>query len=110
MPPCAAIECARRGLSWKQKAFTLYPNSASEAAADAPAKPVPTTITSYLRLLAGLTSFKLNLCLLHFSANGPAGIFASKLIVFLLEPRIKSQESRLILLFYLWYTFLFVTY
>ncbi|TAE42189.1 MAG: hypothetical protein EAY66_00985, partial [Sphingobacteriales bacterium] len=38
-------------------------------------KPVPTTIISYLRLLAGFTSFKSNLCLLHFSAKGPAGIF-----------------------------------
>ena len=35
--------------------------SAMDAAADAPAKPVPTTITLYLRLLAGLTSLEVNL-------------------------------------------------
>src|SRR6266511_1756789 len=34
MPPCAAMLCARRGLSWKQKHLTLYPSSASVAAAE----------------------------------------------------------------------------
>src|SRR2546427_3532288 len=42
MPPWAAIECARRAESWKQKQETLYPSSASDAAADAPASPEPT--------------------------------------------------------------------
>ena len=57
IPPCAAIECARRGLSWIQKLSTLNPISASEAAAEAPASPVPTTMMSRRRLLAGFTSF-----------------------------------------------------
>jgi hypothetical protein len=39
----------------KAKAFTLYPNSANVAAAEPPASPVPTTIISKLRLLAGFT-------------------------------------------------------
>src|SRR3989338_1846357 len=67
---------ARRGLSWKQKKRTLSPSSASDAAADAPASPVPTTITSNLRLLVGLINFDSNRCLSHFSARGPEGIFA----------------------------------
>src|SRR5262249_20050368 len=61
------------GLSWKQKHETLYPNSASDAAAEPPARPVPTTITEYFRLFAGLTSFMSNLCFVHFSAIGPEG-------------------------------------
>src|SRR5690606_13484242 len=32
---------------------------------------------SYLRLLAGFTSFRLNLCFVHLSAIGPSGIFES---------------------------------
>ena len=35
----------------------LNPISAKDAAAEAPAKPVPTTITSKRRLLAGFTNF-----------------------------------------------------
>src|SRR5215831_15904260 len=77
MPPCAAIECARRGESWMQTFRTLYPSSPSDAAADAPARPVPTTIIVYFRLFAGLTSFISNLCRSHFSAIGPGGILAS---------------------------------
>ena len=45
MPPWAAILCARRGLSWKQKDSTWYPMAAIEDAAEEPARPVPTTIT-----------------------------------------------------------------
>src|SRR5690606_18395012 len=77
MPPWAAIECARRGESWYVKTFTLYPSSPSEAAAEAPARPDPTTITSNFRRLFGLTSFRSNLWLSHLSARGPAGIFES---------------------------------
>ena len=80
MPPCAATLCALRGLSWKQNALTLYPSSPSEAAAEAPANPVPTTMTSSLRLFAGLTSLSSNLCLSHFCANGPEGILESRVI------------------------------
>src|SRR5689334_14506793 len=79
MPPCAAIECARRGESWKQNAFTLYPSSPNDAAAEAPANPVPTTITSILRLLAGFTNLTVPLYFVHFCSNGPAGIFASSI-------------------------------
>src|SRR5215475_73926 len=75
MPPCAAMECARRGLSWKQKALTLYPSSPKVAAAEAPASPVPTTIMSNLRLLAGLTSFISCRYFVHFIPTGPDGIF-----------------------------------
>src|SRR6266446_3293307 len=77
MPPCAAIECARRGESWYVTTLTSYPSSASVAAADAPASPVPTTMTVNFRLFAGLTSFTLNLWLSHLSASGPSGTFAS---------------------------------
>src|SRR5688572_8564172 len=35
-------------------------------------------MTLYLRLLAGLTSFRSNLARLHFSASGPAGTRASR--------------------------------
>src|SRR5215218_7352652 len=55
MPPCAATLCARRGLSWYQKDLTLYPASPSVAAAEPPARPVPTTMIVILRRLAGLT-------------------------------------------------------
>src|SRR5262245_66208868 len=75
MPPCAAMECARRGLSWKQKALTLYPSSPNVAAAAAPANPVPTTMISNLRLLAGLTSFISCRYFVHFVATGPDGVF-----------------------------------
>src|SRR5690606_3946260 len=58
-------------------------NSAKEAAAEAPANPVPTTIIVNLRLLAGFTNFMLNLCFDHFSANGPAGTLESNRSLFL---------------------------
>ncbi len=45
------------------------------AAARAPARPEPTTITEYFRLFAGLTSFMSNLCFVHFCSIGPAGTF-----------------------------------
>src|SRR3712207_9425278 len=55
MPPCAATLWARRGLSWYQNDFTLYPASPSVAAAEPPARPVPTTMIVIFRRLAGLT-------------------------------------------------------
>ena len=75
MPPCAAIECALLGESWKQKDLTLYPSSASVAEAEAPARPVPTTMISIFLLLEGLTKFMLPLCLSHLVESGPSGIF-----------------------------------
>ena len=51
------MECARRGESWIQKFKTLKPNSPKDAAAEPPAKPVPTTMMSRRRLLAGVTNF-----------------------------------------------------
>src|SRR5688572_608536 len=77
MPPCAAIECARRGESWKQKQATSYPSSASVAAAAPPARPEPTTMTLYLRLFAGLTRRISNFALDHFCSIGPDGRRAS---------------------------------
>jgi len=63
--------CARRGESLMQNTLTLYPSSPSEAAAEAPPRPVPMTMMSSFLLLAGLTTLIAALCLLHFSANGP---------------------------------------
>src|SRR5260370_42686784 len=63
-----------------QTDLTLKANSESEAGADGPARPLPTTSTSNFRLLAGLTSFRSNLCLSHLAASGPEGILASRLI------------------------------
>src|ERR671920_1920363 len=80
MPPCAAMLCARRGLSWMQKLSTLYPSSPSADAADAPASPVPTTMTVYLRRFAGLTSFDSKRWRSHFSASGPPGVLESSVI------------------------------
>src|SRR3954468_14309956 len=78
MPPWAAMECARRGESWNVSAWTWYPSSASVAAAEAPARPVPTTMTLNLRLLLGLTNFMSDLYRSHFSAIGPSGILESR--------------------------------
>src|SRR6478672_6830853 len=44
-----------------------------EAAAEAPARPVPTTMTSNLRLLPGFTSFMSNLCWSQLFSIGPVG-------------------------------------
>src|SRR3712207_4146560 len=56
MPPWAGKVCGRRGLSWYQNDVTLYPCSPRVAAAEPPARPVPTTMTVIFRRLAGLTS------------------------------------------------------
>ncbi len=55
MPPCAAMECDRRGESSNVMALTAYPCWASVAAAEAPASPVPTTTMVIFRRFAGLT-------------------------------------------------------
>ena len=68
----------------KQNAFTLYPNSAKVAAAEPPAKPVPTTITSILRLFAGFTKIDMIFIIVHLSLIGPLGTFESKLPYFIL--------------------------
>src|SRR5471032_2386925 len=92
MPPCAAIECARRGESWKQKQLTRYPSSESDADALAPASPDPTTITLYFRLFAGFTSFISKRCLSHFSASGPAGILGLSLMVMCMSGSANQAE------------------
>ena len=71
-------------LGYKVKAFTLYPSSPKEAAADAPAKPVPTTITSNFLLLFGFTNFIENLWFSHFSSNEPEGTRESSTVLLLL--------------------------
>src|SRR6185437_4377538 len=88
MPPCAAMLCARRGESWKQKHLTLYPSSLSDAAADPPASPDPTTITVYFRLFAGFTSFISNRCLLHFFSIGPEGALDFSSMAYRMTPAI----------------------
>lgn len=45
------------------------------AAAEAPPRPVPTTMISSFLLLLGLTSLISDFLLVHFSAKGPSGIF-----------------------------------
>src|SRR5215510_10144529 len=57
-----------------------YPSSASEAEALAPARPEPTTMTWYLRLLAGFTSFISKRCFSHFCSSGPDGTFERRSI------------------------------
>src|SRR5436190_19488398 len=51
--------------------------SASDEAAEEPARPAPTTMISYFRLFAGLTSLMFALWLRHLSASGPAGTLES---------------------------------
>src|ERR687894_122860 len=93
MPPCAAMLCARRGESWKKKHLTLYPSSLIVAAADAPARPLPTMSTVYFRLFAGFTSFISKRCLSHFSAIGPEGTLASRDLI-ARPPRTRRLVSR----------------
>ena len=42
---------------------------------------MPTTITVYFRLLAGLTSFISKRCRVHFVSTGPSGMFDAQLQV-----------------------------
>src|ERR1017187_8062001 len=84
MPPCAAILWARRGGSWKQKRWPLYPSSARLAAALPPARPEPTTMMVYFRLLAGFTSLRLKHWRSHRVSIGPVGHFElSSMLAFL---------------------------
>ena len=62
-----------------QNILTLYPNSPREAAAEAPARPVPTTIISSFLLLLGLTRLISDFLRVHFSDKGPSGIFDTDL-------------------------------
>src|SRR5574338_1526148 len=55
-----------------------------EAAPPAPARPDPTMMTVYLRLLAGLTSFISKRCLSHFFSRGPEGALASSFTAWVL--------------------------
>src|SRR5512138_2013644 len=50
-----------------------------EAAAAPPARPVPTTMTLYLRLLAGFTSFRSKRCLSQVFSIGPVGHLPSSI-------------------------------
>src|SRR5260370_27623570 len=80
MPRWAAILCARRGESWKQKHLTPYPSSPKVAAAEAPARPLPTTIISNFDRLFGATNFDSPRCLSHFLSSGPDGTFESRVV------------------------------
>ena len=84
IPPWAAILCALRAESWKQKTLTLYPNSEREAAAEAPAKPEPIIIISKFLLLEGLTKGTVERYLVHFVSSAPSGIFESSIEAILL--------------------------
>src|SRR5690349_13090724 len=86
MPPWAAMEWARRGESWKVKALTLYPSWAREAAAAAPARPVPTTMMSNFRLLFGFTTFMANLWFCQRVSIGPVGDFESSVMSLMAAP------------------------
>src|SRR5580704_14247446 len=94
MPPCAAILCARRGESWKQKHFTLYPSSPRVAAAEAPARPLPTTIISNFGRLFGATNFDSPRCLSHFFSSGPDGTFESSVVAIALLEDAEEDRDR----------------
>jgi hypothetical protein len=65
------------------------------AAAEAPARPEPTTSTLYLRLFAGLTSFSSNLRFSHFCSIGPSGMRESS--HHRLVHRVRDRPSRPVL-------------
>ena len=75
------------GTVLKAKAFDVVAEFGQEAAAEPPARPVPTTMTLYFRLLAGPTSFMSNLHLSQACSMGPEGILASSFILVLLSYR-----------------------
>ena len=60
------------------EALDPVPQLAQQAAAAAPARPVPMTMTVYVRRLAGLTSRISNLRWSHLRSMGPGGILASR--------------------------------
>src|SRR5215210_1822783 len=90
MPPCAATLCARRGLSWYQNELTLYPASPSVAAAEPPARPVPTTMIVILRRLAGFTRRPRNRRSLQRS---PIGTSVGALVSAIGSPTLKSSRG-----------------
>src|SRR3954469_14648329 len=90
MPPCAAALWARRGLSWYQNDLTLYPASPSVAAAEPPARPVPTTMISILRRLAGFTRRPRNLRSLHRS---PISTSVGALVSAMGSPTVKRSRG-----------------
>ena len=59
------------------------------AAAEAPARPVPTMMMVCFRRLAGFTSLFSKRALSHFAATGPDGIFESSVM-----PRLRSGAPR----------------
>jgi len=69
MPPWAATECARRGVSLMQRLVTLKPISPRVVAAPPPASPVPTTMTWNLRRLAGATRPQAGQRLIHVDVD-----------------------------------------
>src|SRR4051794_20096859 len=88
--------CARRGESCRQNETTLYPSSASDALADAPASPVPTTRIVNFRLFAGLMSFISKRWRSHLVSIGPSGTFASSLLAVastVIPPRLPSLRA-----------------
>src|SRR6187397_2449282 len=56
------------------------------AAALAPARPLPTTITEYFRLFAGLIRRDSNLCFSHFWSSGPEGMLEFRDPIMLFAP------------------------
>ena len=56
------------------------------AAAEAPARPEPTTMMVYLRLLAGFTSFISKRAWSHSFSMGPAGTLESRCMSYLTHP------------------------
>ena len=80
----------RTELHWQAGVGGRPKLNASVADAEAPASPVPTTMMSYFRLLAGLTSFSSNRCRSHVSASGPLGTFPSSSMVFPLLPHVTT--------------------
>ena len=70
----------RSGILNSVHTFANDPISASDAAAEEPARPVPTTMISNNLLFAGDTNGISPLCVVHLSANGPAGTLESNAI------------------------------
>ena len=73
----------------------LEPNTVPvvPATAEAPARPVPTTMISNLRLLAGLTSFNSNRCLSHFPSRAVSDAIVRRLSDGAAEARAAADRS-----------------
>ncbi len=72
-PPWAAMLCAATGRVLDTERLDVVAHLGEDAAAPAPASPVPTTMMSYFRLLFGATSFISRLQRSHFCSMGPLG-------------------------------------